>query len=250
MTKAAATIGILLGIARGFAQPAQPGFEAATVKPTKIGTDSSSWNSRPGYIVMKNQSLKALVRIAYGVRDDQISGGPKWFDTDHFDIEARASGPAGDPELLAMMQALLTERFQLGFHRGTKPITAYSLVVAKGGLKIHPDESGNRQRWNSHRGKIDAQCVSMAKLAESLSGPAGGPVVDATGIKAVFTFTLEWTPEPPRVSAGPDGAAPPDPLGTSDLFSVVQQQLGLRLEPRKSTVETLVIDRAEKPAEN
>jgi hypothetical protein len=84
--------------ASAFAQP--PTFEAATIKPSKEPSGSSHWNSRPGIIVLNGQTLKGLIRLAYGVKRNQIAGGPKWLDEDGFDINAKAEGPANDSELL------------------------------------------------------------------------------------------------------------------------------------------------------
>jgi uncharacterized protein (TIGR03435 family) len=243
-------LGALLFLAAAspaFSQPAI--FEAASIKPSKVGVDSSSWNSRLGYIVMKNQTLQGLVAIACGFTDQQrVVGGPKWVGSDRFDIEARAIGPAKDPELLLMLQNLLAERFQLAVHREIKNGSGFSLVLVKGGLKIPPDDTEGRHLWNTRRGKIVAQRISMAKLAESLTGLLGAPIVDMTDAKGLYSFTLEWTPDPPH-TLGPDSTAPAGPDGPS-LEDVLGSQLGLKLENRKLPIETIVIDKAEKPTEN
>src|SRR5258708_8078431 len=122
-----------------------------------------------------------------------------------------------------MLQTLLAERFQLAFHRDQKLFSGYSLVVAKGGaLKVQPDATAGGSRWNGGRRKIVAQRISMAKLAESLSRILESPVVDRTGAPGLFSYTLEWTPDnTPDADAGPS------------LFTVLQQQLGVKLEPAK-----------------
>jgi uncharacterized protein (TIGR03435 family) len=243
-------IGALVSLAAAlpaFCQPAA--FDAASIKPSQIGTDSSSWNSRLGYIVMKNQTLQRLVAIAYGFTDEQrVLGGPKWGGSDRFDVEARAVGPAKDPELLLMLQTLLAQRFQLVVHRETKNGSGFSLALIKSGLKIHPDETEGKQVWNSRRGKIVAERVSMAKVAESLTGLLGAPVVDMTDAKGRYSFTLEWTPDAPH-TPGPDGTSAAAPSGPS-LEDVLASQLGVKLENRKLAIEVIVIDRAEKPTEN
>ena len=226
-----------------------PAFDAASIKPSNVGTDSSSWHSRLGYMVMKNQTLQRLVAIAYGFTDEQrILGGPKWVGSDRFDVEARAVGPAKDPELLLMLQNLLAERFHLAVHRETKNGSGFSLALVKGGLKISPDETEGKQVWNSRRGKIVAERVSMARVAESLTGLLGAPVVDVTGTKERYSFTLEWTPDAPR-TPGPDGTPAAAPSGPS-LEDVLGSQLGLKLENRKLSIDVIVIDKAEKPTEN
>jgi uncharacterized protein (TIGR03435 family) len=247
MLKRIGAVLYLAAASLAFSQPAA--FDAASIKPNKTGTDSSSWNSRLGYMVMKNQTLQRLVAIAYGFSDEQrVLGGPKWVASDRFDIEARAVGPAKDPELLLMLQNLLAERFQLAVHRETKHGPGFSLALIKGGLKIHRDESEGKSKWNSRRGKIIAERVSMAKVAESLTGLLGAPVVDSTDAKGRYSFTLEWTPDTPHTS-GPDGAMPAAPSGPS-LEDVLGSQLGLKLENKKLPIEVIVIDKAGKPTEN
>lgn len=238
---------ILMGVATVFSQPLT--FDAASVKPNRSGDNGSSWHSRTGYIVMKNQTLKALVGIAYSLTDERILGGPQWAELDRFDVEARAASPAKDPELLVMLKNLLTERFQLRVHDETKSTSGFSLGLAKGGLKIHPDETEGRSGWNGGRGKMVVQRFSMVKLADTLTRILGTPVVDMTDTKGLFSFTLEWVPENERPRAGLDGVVPEAPVGPS-LFTALAQDLGLKLESKKLPVKTVVIDKAEKPSEN
>src|SRR5262245_50616020 len=88
MSKAVLALCIVFTSARIIGQTAAPSFDAASIKPSKASSDSSTWNSRTGYLVMRNQTLSACIRIAYGLKADQITGGPKWLDSDRFDIEA------------------------------------------------------------------------------------------------------------------------------------------------------------------
>jgi len=232
-----------------YGQTPLPTFEAASVKPNKSITESSSWHSRTGYLVMRNQTLNDLIRIAYQLKADQVTGGPKWLVSDRFDIEARASGPARDPELLVMLQTLLAERFQLKLHRDTKLVSGYALIVAKGGMKVRPVEGTGGQKMNWGRGRLVAERASMDKFAETLARMTGSPVVNSTGILGEFTFQLEWTPEPAQSSPVP-GATTTEIPERPSLFSALQQELGLRLEPRKTSIEILTIDKAERPSEN
>ena len=236
----------MLSLVDAFAQASAPTFEVASVKPSNTPTGSSSWHSRTGYLVIRNQTLNDLIRIAYQLKADSVSGGPNWITSDRFDIEARSTGPAKDPELLAMLQTLLAERFQLKLQRSTKLVPGYALVVAKGGLKIRPVEAGG-SKTNTGRGKMIAERTSMDKLAEMLARTIGAPVVNMTDTAGVFTYQLEWSPESTQVSARPDvdDAA----LGAS-LFTVLQQQLGLKLEPRKEPIQVLIVEKAERPEAN
>jgi uncharacterized protein (TIGR03435 family) len=189
---------------------------------------------------MKNQPFRRLVAIAYRIPADRVKGGPKWVDDERFDIEARAGGPAKDPELMKMLQALLAERFQFASHRETANVSAYALTVLKSGLKLRPDEGEGPSRSNSSRGKLVAQRITLARLAEGLTRIVGMPVVDMTNTAGAYSFTLEWSPE----------TAPPDPPAGPSLFDVLPEKLGVKLENRKVAVETIVIDKAERPSEN
>lgn len=232
-----------------FSQSPGPSFEAATIKPSQEAAGHSSSHSRTSYLVMKNMTLKELVADAYKLSLDRISGGPKWVDSDRFNIEARAAGPAEDPELHLMLRSLLAERFQFTSHRETKNLTGYALTVGKGGMKIKPDESGADSHSDGSRTRLNVQRYSLDQLATFLSRRLGEPVVNATDNKSLFTFTLEWSPEPARRPDAPDSAAADAPSGPS-IFTALQDTLGLKLESRKLPIEVLVIDKAEKPTEN
>jgi uncharacterized protein (TIGR03435 family) len=227
----------------GFSQP--PAFDVASIKPNK-SVGGSGWNTHLGYVSMRNQTLKTLVGIAYSVPDDRVLGGPRWIESDHFDVDARAAAPAKDPELLLMLQNLLTERFQLALHRETKTTSGFFLAVNKSGLKMQPDETDGPSGWNGGRGKIVAQRITMAKLADTLTRMFGAPVVDMTNAKSRYSFTLEWVPEHERHGATPEGVADAGP----SIFTALAHDLGLKLESKKVSVEMIVIDRAEQPTEN
>lgn len=222
--------------AHAFAQP--PTFEAAAIKPNKNASGGTHWDSEPGRINLRGNTLKGLISIAYQVRDFQVAGGPKWIDGDRFDINAKAEGPADDPQLLAMLQTLLTDRFQLAFHHEQKVGPAYALVVAKSGLKIKPVEGATGSSSKGGRGVLIAKGVTMAKLADRLSRSLGAPVSDLTEAPGAFDFKLEWSIEGDAMDA------------QSALFAALQTQLGLKLESRKLPVDLIVVDRAEKPSEN
>lgn len=221
-----------------FAIAQQPAFETATIKPSKDEFGHSGWHSRPGTIVLTGQTLKGLICIAYRVKDSQVSGGPKWVDGNRFDIHAKSEGPAGDPELRNMLQTLLTDRFQLAFHRERKIASSYALVLAKSGLKVKPVETANGSHSNGGKGRISAQGVTMAKLADLVAREVRSPVTDLTATPGAYDFTLEWSTEGDAADV------------ESAFFAALQQQLGLKLESRKLPVDLLVIDRAEMPAEN
>jgi uncharacterized protein (TIGR03435 family) len=232
-------IALLFPVAAALGQT-PPAFEAASVKPSKSLDNGTNSKSTPGAITMEGYSLRSLIQDAYGVKDFQISGGPKWMDSDRYDINAKAAGPANYPELKLMLQTLLAERFKLVFHRESKPSTGYALVVARKGLKIQPVEGAVGSSMNNHNSNLTAKGVSMQRLADWLARLVSAPVSDATQVSGVFDFKLGWTPDE-KSAAAPDGPS---------LFTALEEQLGVKLEPHKTTIEIIVVDTAEKASEN
>lgn len=248
-----------------FCQPpaAPPAFEVASIKPSDPAATIAI--RRSGHrISTTSTSLLFLITWAYDVESDRVYGKPKWLDTVHYDVLASAGQddrpepplvPGQPTELQQMMQTLLAERFKLAVHRETRELSRYALVVAKGGPKVHLTEVPAVMGQNPFRvpalGRLIGTQVSAEMLAKALSGFLGRSVLDETGLKGVFDFKLEWEPDPP--STAPNGVAPVSAnlRGGSSLSTAIQEQLGLKLESRKGTVEVLVIDRIEAtPTEN
>jgi uncharacterized protein (TIGR03435 family) len=244
-------VAILLAAAASLtAQPAlAPSFEAASVKPASPDATDFGVDTDPGLLRVEAQTLRDMVRIAYGVNDSQIAGGPKWANSDRFDITGRASGPAGSKELLTMFQNLLADRFKLTIHRETKTAQGYALVVAKGGVKMQKSES-KESHSTGGRGRIDAQGYSMRQFAERLNRAVRAPVEDATETPGGFNFTLTWSPDDASTKPFASDRPAIDDSNAPSIFTALQEQLGLKLEPRKVTMEVIVIDRAEKPGDN
>ena len=219
------------------AQAPQVEFEAASIHPSTAEEGSSTWTTAKGSLRMQNFSLRRMILTAYSLSDAQIEGGPKWMDSERFDLMAKPAAAATTPQLLEMLQTLLADRFKLVLHREKKEIGGYALTIAKGGMKIQAVEDSGSAQSSSGGGKIDAKMVHMAKLAEMLERDLRAPVVDATGVTGAFTFRLEWMPDD-RGTTGPS------------LFTAIQETLGLKLESRKVMADVLIVDSAEKPADN
>ena len=242
-------------------------FEVASIKPSDPDSRGMRFHHTPGNgLSATGVTLKTLIEFAYDVQDFQISGGPRWFRTDRYDILAKPERPekstdfhkATDAQrkqlserLRERTRALLVERFQLSIHRETEERPVYMLVLAKNGHKLQePTEEDNGISRNF--GQITANAVAIQLLAKVLSSTIGRPVLDRTGLDGKYKFKLEWTEDRSPIGKGdeiPTDANPPDPSGPS-IFSAIQQQLGLKLESQKGPVEIIVIDRAEKPSAN
>lgn len=222
-----------------------PAFEVASMKPTATRDGSLSVRFLPGArFSIRNLTLKQLLQNAYAMQDYQVLGGPAWITESGFDIEAKAGAGTAEPtreEVLQMVQTLLTDRFHLTLHRETRQLPVYALVVGKNGHKMQTAET-NAGYPKLKRGDFIVPKMTMTELANLLVLDVKRPVRDETGLKGDFAFTLEWNPDL-RDTVDQPGARP-------SVFTAVQEQLGLKLESTKGPVEVLVVDRAEKLAEN
>ena len=153
-----------------------------------------------------------------------------------------------------MLQTLLADRFHLVAHRETREESIYQLVVAKGGPKLKEADGSQNPSERVGRGTITGTAAQISQLVKPLSQQLGRNIVDRTGLTGRYDFTLQWTLEPGQLRGPGDPPPPlnptlPDPEGTN-IFTALQEQLGLKLESGKGTVDFLVIDRAEPPSEN
>lgn len=247
-----------------------------SIKPDRSVTGSFKAGFSSEGISAQNASLLMIIRWAYGMfnsLDDKFAGIPDWAKTDKYDIEAKV-----DPSELdafhkssreqrdLMLQALLADYFKLKVHRETREQPIYALVIAKNGPKIRQAKAGDTYpngltdpydgrtgpgvtRGSSH--SLAGQAIAIPDLAIMLTQIVGRTVDDRTGLKGAYDFNLDWTPDSSSVqSATTDMAGPSSgDLGPS-IFTAIQDQLGLRLEPTKGPTEVLVIDRIQRPAAN
>jgi uncharacterized protein (TIGR03435 family) len=188
-----------------------------------------------------------MLRNAYGIQEFQIAGGPAWTALDRFDVDAAMPAGSKPTDWQPMLQTLLADRFKLTFHREQRQGPIYSLGVAKNGHKLTPGDTSKCPDTggcglNASPSQIVGRSVSMDQLAARLSRSLGIPVVNNTGVNGLFDLTLEWTVEDQFVGRG--ASASPT------IFPAIQEQLGLRLDSSRGPVETLVIDRVEKPMED
>jgi uncharacterized protein (TIGR03435 family) len=187
-----------------------------------------------GLLTYTNFTLRRLISNAYGVTEGQILG-PAWISDNLYHVHARLPAGASRSDVPAMLQGMLAERFQLAVERMKKKMPVYALVIAKGGHKMTPvvnDDSG----YGGGIRRIDGRGTTMSTLAKLLSSRiTDHPVVDRTGLGGRFAFRLEWAPE------GEDPS----------ITTAVQEQLGLKLDPRRMLVEVIAVTHAEQnPTEN
>jgi uncharacterized protein (TIGR03435 family) len=221
-----------------------------------------------------------------GLRHNQVVGGPSWiypgeFDYEGYDIDTKVDDSVAEKfgrdcgaaffhgscgyrhQMMLMVQSLLADRFKLKVRHETKESRVYALVIAKGGPKfLHttfpmPDDAA-MQRNPALRPPCPAgmfcyqDYLSMGRVADWLSESRGvdRPVIDQTGLDGGYYIKIQWAREQPQSgNAGMDNTAPFGPSGPS-IFTALQQQLGLKLEPTKGPVESIVIEHIERPSEN
>ncbi len=195
-------------------------------------------------------NLLFLINNAYGgIAGDRIIGGPDWIRSLPFSIDAKAEEGSTPTrvQLMEMMRTLLEDRFKLKYHREMKEVPGYSLVIGKSGIKLKESAEGTRSGIMGLRSNISGS-MPMPILANLLSRAVGGPVTDSTGLTAKYDIDLKWSPDDAATTAATTATTPQDPAGPS-IFTAVQE-LGLRLEPKKSSIEVFVIDSIERPGPN
>jgi uncharacterized protein (TIGR03435 family) len=233
-------------------------FAVATIKPSVPGTQGRSIGIRGRQFNARNLSLRDLVVFAYDVHPKQVSGYPEWVESERYDIAGQPEGE-GQPsaaQTKAMVQKLLAERFKLAFHREKKELPVYAITVAKGGPKLTPSQSdpnGPGSRRFQGPGNLPARNTSMGEFALTMQMVVlDRPVVDRTGLKGKYDFTLVWTPDEFQYQNTPVQITPPADPATAppNLYTAMEQQLGLKLEGAKAMTDAIVVDRVEKPSAN
>jgi len=221
-------------------------FDVASITPSKPDEVGIFIRPNPNNFKTTNASLKYLIMSAYNLHDIQIQSSLPWMDSARFDIIAKTDNPSvkqGDYEaqhklMQVRLQALLVDRFKLRVHTDMKQMAIYTLVTAKDGPKL--TKSTENTGLSMGRGYVKCSAFSASQFADVLTNVLDRIVVDHTGLTGDYTFTLKWNPVE---AEGGDADLP-------DLFTAIQEQLGLKLQKDKGPVEVLLVDSAEKPSEN
>ena len=260
-------------LAAALAQTATPpapsiAYDVVSIKQNKSGSMNGGARSNPDGEIWTNQSLEGIIGPAYGVEPSDVYGLPDWVKTNRYDMQFKVAPedvPAyrktRGPAARRMMQTVLEDRLKLKAHLSTKEVPMYQLVIAKGGPKLHEAKPGDTYANGIKgpdgapiagpgammgRGMFTGQHVPVSDLLNSLKGATGRPVLDNTGLTGKYDITLRWAPDLGPTS--PDSTPPDDTLPT--IFGALEDQLGLKLEPTKGTIPTLIIDHIEPPTEN
>jgi uncharacterized protein (TIGR03435 family) len=236
---------------------ADPGFEVATIKPSRPDAQGKGFTVRGRQVMTINTTFTDLVTFAYGVHARQVANAPEWAGQDHYDVTGvpDVEGLPNEKQLRGMVQKLLTERFNLTFHREQQELPVYALLVGRDGPKLTRsagDPNGLPSLMFRGLGVLPGANASMADLAGVMqSAVLDRPVVDQTGVAGRYDFTLTWTPDESQFRGmGVRVPPPPDNATAPNLFTAIQEQLGLRLDSTRAPAEVLVIDRVQKPTED
>ena len=232
------------------AKDADPDWEVASVRPSDPNYRFDYITTRGRHTVIKNQTVEKILLKAYGLQRSQIVGVPDWVKTEHFDADGVPDvvGEANAKQFQSLLRKLLAERFGLKAHQEQREMAVYALTVAKSGPKMEPskgdpnalpdsvggtDEKGRQARKFTN--------VSMSDLAPLLQFHLGRPVVDQTRLRGRYDFKLQWTV---------DEANTTEPDALPGLFTAIQEQIGLKLEPMKAPADVLVVDKIGRPEAN
>ena len=229
---------------------ALPKFEVATIKPSKEDPEGRgfSFSIKGSRVTTTNTTVKELITFAYRLHKNQIVDGPDWLGTNRFDVDGvpDVAGRPNDKQFRMLFQRLLAERFKLVFHPDKKELSVYALTVGKNGAKLAKTVHSPNDPVDFHFHGLGALTVGNSTMRDFCDGMQAGvtdrPVVDRTGLTGRYDFNLNWTLDDSRATNDPN--APPG------LFTAIQEQLGLKLQPAKALADVVVLDHVEKPEEN
>jgi uncharacterized protein (TIGR03435 family) len=256
------------------AQTRELAFDVVSIRPTKIASDRSVAAFTPGGdgLTIRNMTPQEIIEFAYSFhRSELVSGLPQWATTQKYDIDAKLAGEdiaafrnLNQDQRRQMLQTVLANRFNLKLHHLPKQLPVFALVIAKGGAKLKqavPGDTysnGTRLQDGTPAGPgtligLTGQDVPIATLAQVLSRlDLGREVLDRTGLTGKYDFTLQCSP---TYAMRPVINGQMQPLSAEeealpDIFTALQEQLGLKLEPTRGTVDSLDVDHIETPAAN
>jgi len=222
-----------------------PRFEVASIKPSEPSSRMVVLlELKHGRLTGKNITLKKLLMAAFGVTGQQVVG-PQWLDAERFDVIAKAPETVPDRESKRLLQALLIDRFGLKSHTETRVMPVYELIIAKGGPKMlvypAPPERSADTRSPQVRGyPMMRMAATTGRFAEVLSSLVDRTVVDRTGLTERYDILFTFSPLTAEGQAEKQDGVPPD------LFTAIQEQLGLKLKADKIGMDVVVVDQMQR----
>lgn len=239
---------VLVAASAAFGE-SRPAFEVASVKRVTTGPNPGdiphNMDTSPGHFAMYNVPLRYAIEWAYDLKDFEISG-PEWTkQEERYDIVAKADGPVSMDQIRLMLQALITDRFQMKSHKEKKDLSCYVLARGKGAAKLKEAAAGGQPTITGSPTATSFHNQPVSRFTFMLTRRLDRPVLDETQLKGAYDFTIDLS------GLGFGGNLPPADSTGPSIFSAVQSDLGLKLEARKQAIDMLVIDSVQKlPADN
>ncbi|HXE08652.1 MAG TPA: TIGR03435 family protein [Acidobacteriaceae bacterium] len=236
---------------QAMARDADPDWDVVTVKPSDPDSKEVGYRiSGRRQIQLLRQTAEAMLIVGYGVHKKQIENAPDWVRTQEWDVKGETDlvGEPNAQQTRSLVRKLLQERFGLVLHTEQQEMPVYGLTLAKGGMKLKASDGDPKALANEYEHQsggeamLKFQNAPLSLLITMLDFRADKPVVDKTGLTGRYDFALRYTTDETRVS--PDANAAPG------LFTAMEEQLGLKLEPVKAMADVLVVDRIERPTAN
>lgn len=235
---------------KAMAANADPDWEVVTVRPADPNETGSRIGPDGRQVVVHRHTVETMLLFGYGVHKKQLVNAPDWVATERWDAKGNPDVPGRPnvPQFQSLMRKLLVERFGLVSHTEQREIPVYALTVAKGGPKLERsagDPNGVPNENDSESGgqrTMHMTNATMGELSLVLKLFLDRPVVDQTGLRGRYDFSLKWTYD--------ESAVPGDGNAAPTVFTAIQEQLGLKLEAVKTSTDVMVIDKIEKPGAN
>ena len=256
-------------------------FEAASVKPANPDAQGQGIRRQPGgRFNTINSPIRMLITFAYQIQNYQLVGAPDWIGNERYDIVAKMEGDpppivpgSGADHMMLAMRTLLADRFKLVVRRETRELDIYALTMARPGGKPGPalkPASGDCSPaafaaraggppptpggappivcgMQQGPGRIRFGGFPLSQFVNGISGRVGRAVLDRTGLTGNWDFELVFAAEVPPGALPPGAAPPPIDPDAPNLFTAIQEQLGLKLESTKGPVEVLVVESVQRP---
>ena len=261
LSRIAICIALLVSV-RIIAQSTDAGltFDVVSIRRNSSLATGGGGGPRPGgRYRLTNMPVRGLVAVAHGLPRNRVLGGPGWLDTDRYDIDALGKDAPTNEEAAQMLRAMLRDRFQLVTRREQRDLPVFFLVRGRPGGNLGPALRPSRFDCTDPKGRAQAAAdpagpgcgitfdtgfyrgiAQLSVLEPVLTGAAGRPVLNRTGLDGWYEFELKWS------ELGSD--APRD--DAVSIFTAVQEQLGLRLDQGTAPLDVIVIERIERPSEN
>ncbi len=257
-------IPFVIGIVRAQSLPPEPAYTYGVVSIHRSSPDArgDQWEAGPqGGLRTINTTALVLLEWAYQIPEYRLTGLPAWATSEHYDVTftpaepeiaesqfANAAEMARRKRNWQRLQGVLRDRFHVVLREETHQLTMYALVQDRNGAKLSHTDAQNSSFVRDRRGHLVATAQMIDRLPPFLEGELGRPVVDQTGLKGLFSFTLEWDPSVESASTNTSDNSP-GAAGLS-IVTALREQLGLRLESKKGPVQVYVVEKIERPTEN